>query len=105
MSAPESAIRKRSQFPFFDEKVVMENIIAPGDCTERFGTLISGVLTMAQAKKVRSGEGTIWVFGTIGYDDVFGKRQTHNFFQRLARVGQFRYVLQAYDHEHYNRST
>jgi hypothetical protein len=91
--------------PVFDEKVVMENIIAPGDSTEKFGTLISGLLTMAQAKNVRDGAGTIWVFGTIGYDDVFGVRQRHNFFQRLARVSQFRYVLQAYDYEHYNRST
>lgn len=91
--------------PIFDEKVVMENIIAPGDSTEKFGTLISGLLSMAEAKNVREGKGTIWVFGTIGYDDVFGKRQRHNFFQRLARVSQFRYVLQAYDHEHYNRSS
>ncbi len=91
--------------PVFDEKVIMENIISPGESTEKFGTLISGLLNMTQAKKVREGEGTIWVFGTIGYDDVFGERQRHNFFQRLARISQFRYVLQAYDHEHYNRSS
>jgi hypothetical protein len=93
--------------PVFDEKVVMENIIAPGDLTQKFGTLINGQLTMAQAIKVRRGEGTLWVFGKITYDDVFGERQTHRYFQRLVRIGQIgmRYVLQSYDHEHYNRST
>ena len=47
--------------PVFDEKVIMENIISPGESTEKFGTLISGLLNMTQAKKVREGEGTIWV--------------------------------------------
>ena len=64
----------------FDEKVVMENIIAPGESTERFGTIINGLLSMVLAKKVRSGEGTIWVFGTIGYEDVFGKPQSNRGF-------------------------
>lgn len=91
--------------PVYVEKVVMENIIAPGKQTEKFGTLIAGLINMRQAKKVRSGEGTIWVFGKIGYEDVFGERQIHRFFHRVVCVSEFRYVLQAYDHKHYNRST
>jgi hypothetical protein len=91
--------------PVWDVKVVNENIIAADELTEKFGTIINGQMTMAQAKKVRSGGGNIWVFGSVDYDDVFGERQTHRFFQRLVRVSQFRYVLQAYDYKHYNRST
>jgi hypothetical protein len=92
--------------PVYDVKVVMDNIIGTERSTEGFGTLITGQMTMAQAKKVRSGEGNVWIFGYVSYDDVFGERQVHRFFQRLVCViHHARYVLQAYDHRHYNSST
>jgi hypothetical protein len=91
--------------PVWDVKVVNENIIAPGDHTEKFGTLMSGQMTMAQAEKIRTGESNIWIYGYASYEDVFGQGQVHRFFQRLVRVNQFRYVLQAYDYKHYNYST
>jgi hypothetical protein len=92
--------------PVYDVKVVKANIIAAGDTTENFPTVINGAITLGQAKKVKRGEANIWIFGYIIYDDVFGERQTHRFFQRLVAIGSgFRYVLQSYDHKWYNRST
>jgi hypothetical protein len=93
--------------PVYDIKAVKENIIGPDKTTEEIGEAITGAsLTLGQAKKVRDGTGTIWLYGYVIYDDVFGERQTHRFFQRLVPViPRTRYVLQAYDHKHYNRST
>ncbi len=94
--------------PGYDVKIVQDNIVAYEKSTEDFTEVISGIqMTMGDAKKVRSGEGHIWIFGYAIYDDVFGGRQTHRFFQRLVGVddGRYRFVLQSYDHEHYNQST
>jgi hypothetical protein len=91
--------------PVYDVKVVKENMIGAGGESETFGTVIDGEITVARAKKVRDGAANIWVYGYVIYNDVFGKRQTHRFFQRLVRVSQFRYVLQSYDHKHYNQSS
>jgi hypothetical protein len=92
--------------PVWDVKVVNENIIGVDQTTEEFSEVISGTqMTLGMAKKVRDGIATIWIFGYASYDDVFGERQTHRFFQRLVRVGHYRYALQAYDHKHYNHST
>jgi hypothetical protein len=91
--------------PVWDVKVVNANIIGPDDLTEIFPTVITGQMTMAQAKKVRSGEGHIWISGYVNYDDVFGERQVHRFFQRLVCLGHVRYALQAYDYKHYNKSS
>jgi hypothetical protein len=91
--------------PVFDVKAMSENMIAAGEFSESFGEVISGMMTMTQAKKVRSGRGTIWIFGYANYEDVFGERQVHSFFQRLIPASQFRYILQPYDYKHYNRST
>jgi hypothetical protein len=92
--------------PVWDVKAVVdENIIEAGQITEPFAEVISGQMTLGMAKKVMAGVGHIWVFGYASYDDVFGGRQTHRFLQRLIRVGLGRYVLQAYDHRHYNEST
>jgi hypothetical protein len=92
--------------PVYDVRVVMENIVGPGDVTGKFGTMISGQMMISQAEKVRRGEGTLWIFGYVSYDDVFGERHIHRFFQRLVRVGDgSRFVLQAYDYRHYNFST
>jgi hypothetical protein len=91
--------------PVYDVKVVMNDIITAGEESDEFGTIIAGQYTMAQALKVREGSGTIWIYGYVAYDDIFGASQIHRFFQRLVRVGQFRYVCQSYDYKHYNRST
>jgi hypothetical protein len=85
-------------------KVVNKNIVGPGDDSEKFGAVF-GQMTMAQAIKVKDGPANIWVYGYVTYDDVFGKRQIHRFFQRLVRVSQFQYVLQSYDYKHYNQSS
>ncbi len=92
--------------PVYDVKVVTDNIIAPGDSTENFATVINGAITLGEAKKVKRGQANIWIFGYILYFDVFGEHHIHRFFQRLVPIsGGFRYVLQAYDHKHYNSST
>jgi hypothetical protein len=91
--------------PVYDVKVVNKNIIGPGDESHEFGTVITGQMTMAQAIKVKDGAANIWAYGYVTYDDIFGNRQTHRFFQRLVRVSQFHYVLQSYDHKHYNQSS
>jgi hypothetical protein len=93
------------QPPVYDVKAMTENMIAAGEVSKNFGQVISGQMTMRRAKKVRSGEGTIWIFGYAIYDDVFGKTQTHRFLQRLICVSQFQYILQPYDYKHYNQST
>jgi hypothetical protein len=90
--------------PVWDVPVVNKNIIGPGDDSEQFGAVF-GQMTMAQAIKVKDGAANIWVSGYVIYDDIFGKRQTHRFFQRLVRASQFRYVLQSYDHKYYNQSS
>lgn len=92
--------------PVYDVKVVNENIIASGDSTENFPTIINGAISLGKAKKVKSGEANIWIFGYVSYDDVFCQRQTHRFFQRFVAISDgFRYVLQSYDDKHYNSST
>ena len=90
--------------PVYDVKIVMANVVASGDSTEDFAT-VEGPITLRQAKKIKSGEANIWIFGYVIYDDVFGERHTHRYFQRLVSVSSgFRYVLQSYDYKHYNRS-
>jgi hypothetical protein len=94
--------------PVYAVKVVRDNIVAYEQSTEDFTEVVSGIqMTMGEAKKVRSGEGHIWIFGYAIYDDIFGERHTHRFFQRLVSVDvdRCRFVLQSYDHKHYNRST
>jgi hypothetical protein len=92
--------------PVWDVKVVRENIIAPSLTTEEFTEIITGTqMTFKQAKDIRDGRLTLWVAGYCSYDDVFGQRRTHRFLQRFVPViPRIRYVLQAYDYEHYNKS-
>jgi hypothetical protein len=71
--------------PVWDVKVVKNNIIAPNELTESFMVAMTGGITLGDAKKVRNGSGNIWIWGYISYDDVFGERQTHRFFQRYIR--------------------
>ena len=67
--------------------------------------MITGqVMTFGQAKKVKDGNGSIWVAGYASYHDVFGEQRMHRFFQRLVRLGEWQYFLQAYDFQHYNVS-
>jgi hypothetical protein len=91
----------------YEEKVVKENIIAANETSELFTQVIQpSQMTLGQAKRVRTGETYIWVYGYASYDDVFGSRQVHRFLQRLIAIGPgFRYVLQSYDHCHYNVSS
>jgi hypothetical protein len=92
--------------PVYDEKVIKENIIGPGQSTETFTEVMRLQMTLGQAKKVRDGGGTIWVAGYVSYDDVFGERRVHRFFQRLVcLMPRERYVLQAYDFRHHNESS
>jgi hypothetical protein len=92
--------------PVFDEKIVTDNIIDAGKLSEDFPTVISHPITLGEAKKVKRGEGNIWVFGNVMYSDVFGEAHIHRFCQRLVGIGAgFRYVLQSYDHKNYNCSS
>ena len=91
--------------PVYHVKVVTENIIGPNQTTETFTEMITGqVMTFGQAKKVKDGNGSIWVAGYASYHDVFGEQRMHRFFQRLVRLGEWQYFLQAYDFQHYNVS-
>jgi hypothetical protein len=92
--------------PVYDIKIVNENIVGADKTTETFMEVITPPeMTLGMAKKVRDGGGNIWIYGYAIYDDVFGERQTHRFFQRLVCViPRARYVLQAYDYKHYNIS-
>jgi hypothetical protein len=94
--------------PVYDEKVVTDNIISYDQSSEEFTEVINGAqMTIGMAKKVRRGEAHIWIFGRADYDDIFGERRTHRFFQRLVGVGhgRYRFVLQSYDYKHYNKSS
>jgi hypothetical protein len=92
--------------PVYKVHVVKENIIGPGQSTEEFMEVIRpSQMTFAQAKAVWDGNGSIWVAGYVSYDDVFDERRVHRFFQRfVAVVPRDRYVLQAVDFKHYNKS-
>jgi hypothetical protein len=92
--------------PVWDVKIVKDNIIAPEKVSELFDVILREQMTFGMAKKVKDGAPNIWIYGYASYDDVFGERQTHRFFQRLVCVsGGFAYVLQAYDYKHYNVSS
>jgi hypothetical protein len=94
--------------PDYKPKRINENIIDTGEISEKFDASDESPMTIYRAKNVQRGESaTIWIYGYAAYDDVFGKEQTHRFYQRFTRIGVSpdRYVLQSYDYKDYNKST
>jgi uncharacterized membrane protein len=89
----------------YDSRVVKENIVAADQTTEDFPLQMTGQMTLGMAKRMQKGWGNLWVYGRVFYDDVFGERRIHGFLQRYVRISDYRFVLQSYDHEHYNVST
>jgi hypothetical protein len=67
---------------------------------------MGALATNSDVLEVIKGNKTIWIFGRVIYEDVFGISQTHRFLFRYAKVGhQGSWVFQSYDYEHYNKST
>jgi len=89
----------------YHSRVVKENIIASDQVTEDFPLQMNGQMTIGMAKRMQKGWGNLWIYGQVFYEDVFSQRRVHRFLQRYIRISDYRFVLQAYDHEYYNRST
>jgi hypothetical protein len=72
--------------PVYDVRVVRENVIAPDHTTENFPLQMTGQMTFGMANNVIRGIGTLWIYGRVAYEDVFGEPRTHRFFQRYVRI-------------------
>jgi len=82
-----------------------ENMIGPQGWTKQKTYALPAQPNAAQIRALRNNTARLWFFGTLDYDDVFGKRQTHRFYFRSARTPDGECLLQPFDFDDHNQST
>jgi hypothetical protein len=81
-------------------------VIEPGSETITFTAEMKRQISLGELESIRLGQRTFWLAGRIDYEDVFGQRRTHRFYQRYVRLKDgLRFGLQSFEFEQYNRSS